>query len=1467
MTTPREDRRGLLRAALLRIEDLEQQLARRERAGQTPIAIIGLACRFPGGADDPEAFWRILRDGVDTISEVPADRWDVAAFYDPDPEAPGKMSSRFGGFLGDVSRFDADFFGIAPREALKMDPQHRLLLEVAWEALENAGEPPPRLEGSRTGVFLGITANDYLPRLNQVHERIDAYHLTGGCLNFAAGRLSYLLGLQGPTLAVDTACSSSLVSVHLACQSLRSAECRMALAAGVNLILSPEVTIAASKARMLAPDGRCKTFDARADGFVRGEGCGVLVLKRLADAVADGDRVLAVIRASAVNQDGKSSGLTVPNRLAQEAVIREALAAAGVAPADVGYVEAHGTGTSLGDPIEVRALGAVLGEGRAKDRPFLLGSVKTNIGHLESAAGVAGLIKVVLALQNEAVPPHLHLQKPSPFIEWDRIPVRIPTTLTPWTRGGGRRIGGVSSFGGSGTNAHVVVEEGPAERPSPPEAERPLHILPVSARSEAALRALAGRLERRLAGTDAPPLGDVGFTLGTGRCHFPERAALVARSGEEARTALRSLAEGTPVGGVAVRGRWSGRARPEVAFLYTGQGSQYVGMGRELYETQPTFRGALDRCAELLGPRLGKPLLEVMFGAEGSLLDETVYTQPALFALEWSLTQLWRSWGIEPAVVMGHSAGEYAAACVAGVMGLEEGLRLIAERGRLMQGLPRDGAMVSLLASEERVRAAIAAHGGEVSIGAVNGPESVVISGRREAVEEVARGLEGLGVKTKALSVSHASHSVLMEPMLDEFERVAAGIRYEAPRLGLVSNVTGRLLKAGEIDAGYWRRHVREGVEFRAGMQTLREQGCEVFVEVGPSPVLLGMGQLCVPEGWGTWLPTLRRERGAWEQALTSLGELWVRGVEVDWSGFDRDYPRRKLALPTYPFERQRYWIEAAEAPAPEATPADPASVWERAEAAGTQQAAQAPLDLSISSYGAKWQSLNRLAVAFMVRTLRSLGAFVRAGERAHVESLLASRGVLPTYRHLVRRWLEALAADGLLARDGAAYASPAGLPEAGLEAAWAEARRELADLPFLIDYLARCGDKLPAVLTGAENPLETLFPGGSFETADHLYNRWAMVRYFNGVLGAVAESVARSFGPGRPLRVLEVGAGTGGTTAAVVPRLPSASTRYAFTDTSDVFLARAAERFAAHPFLSYGILDIERDPREQGFALQACDVVIAANVLHATRDLRETLDHVLSLLAPGGLLLLFETTDHPRWFDVSFGLIEGWQRFADARRRDNPLLGPDDWTNLLRAAGFEAMTVFPGPGSLAEVLIARVFMAQAPVRESAPSNVGTRGGERPATLRSTPPSPAEDVREALARAPSAERHERLVEYVAREVARVLRLPGGEMPGRRHRLMDLGFDSLMAVEFRNRLQKSLQLEGLPATLVFDYPTVDAIAVFLGKALALPSPEEQAPGPPPQAGTASTELAARVDALSEQEAEALLLKRLEKLGKR
>ena len=592
---------SVMKQAYLKLEKLQARLDAVEQARQEPLAIIGMACRFPGDADDPEAFWRLLCGGGDAVAEIPAGRWDVDAYFDPDRNKPGKMYVRRGAFLRRVDEFDPQFFGISPREAVKMDPQQRLLLEVCWEALENAGVAPDRLSGSSTSVFVGMCKIDYrqiLARTEDAHC-YDNYYMSGTANSIASGRLSYILGLQGPSITVDTACSSSLVALHLACQSLRDGESTMALAAGVNLILSPENTVAYCKSSMMAADGRCKTFAAGADGFVQGEGCGVVVLKRLSAAVADGDRILAVIRGSAVNQDGPSSGLTAPHGPSQEAVIRQALASGGVKPAEVQYVEAHGTGTSLGDPIEVQALGAALAEGRAPDEPLLIGSVKTNIGHLEAAAGIAGLIKIVLALLHEEIPAHLHCETLNPYVPWAELPIKVTTERRSWPAGKRKRIAGLSSFGFSGTNAHVVVEEAPALEAIEARTDRPLHLLALSAKSGAALKLLAGKFVTFLAAHPAISVSDFCFTANAGRAHFAHRLALAAESAEQLREKLSAHAAGQAPSEI-VTGRIEGFDRPKIAFLFTGQGSQYKYMGRQLYQTEPTFRETLEHCDELL---------------------------------------------------------------------------------------------------------------------------------------------------------------------------------------------------------------------------------------------------------------------------------------------------------------------------------------------------------------------------------------------------------------------------------------------------------------------------------------------------------------------------------------------------------------------------------------------------------------------------------------------------------------------------------------------------------------------------------------------------------------------------------------------------------------------------------------------------------------------------------------------------
>lgn len=877
-----------------------------ERAAPEPIAIVGMACRFPG-AENVEAFWQLLRDGVDAITEVPPGRWETGLHG---------FASR-GGFLKQVDGFDAHFFGISPREAAQTDPQQRLVLEVAWEALEDAGYAADRLGGTRTGVFVGISNSDYALLQFNADASPDAYAGTGSALSIAANRLSYLLDLHGPSMAIDTACSSSLVAVHAACQSLRAGESRTTLAGGVNLLLTPKLTEALARAGMMSAVGRCQTFDAAADGYVRAEGCGVVVLKRLSDALADSDRVVAIIRGSAINQDGRSNGLTAPNGLAQQALVREALGQAGVAAADIGYVEAHGTGTPLGDPIEFAALGAVLREGRPSSTPCYVGSVKTNVGHLEAAAGIAGLIKVALSLEREHIPPHLHVRDLNPLLTTADSPLEIATRGRDWKRGGAPRHAGVSSFGFGGTNAHVVLEEAPAVHSDAVVPDRLVHVFCLSAQSDGALRELAHRFADHLTVRPEQPLADVCFTANVGRAHFAHRLALTCETRDQLLPALHAFARGERGGervGSLHHAHAPTRRHPRTAFLFTGQGAQYLRMGSELYKTQPSFRRTLERCDEILRPALERPLLSVLYGeAEAAArLDETAYTQPALFALEYALAELWRAWGVEPDFVFGHSVGEYAAACFAGALTLDEGLGLVAERARLMQSLPPSGEMAAVFASVERVAAALEPDRAQVSIASVNGPAHTVVSGEREAVRAVLRRLAADGVTTRTLNVSHAFHSPLMDPVLADFERALRRVPVRPLRLPLVSGLTGEALAAGtHIDASHWLANTREPVRFDTVLRTLAAHGCETFVEVGPDAPLLNMGRRCLPGTDVNWLPTLRRGQNDWRVLLGSLSALYVAGTEVDWSSFDRDYPRRRLSLPTYPFERKSYWLQA----------------------------------------------------------------------------------------------------------------------------------------------------------------------------------------------------------------------------------------------------------------------------------------------------------------------------------------------------------------------------------------------------------------------------------------------------------------------------------------------------------------------------------------------------------------------------
>ncbi len=890
-------------------------VGRQTEAGQG-FAIIGYAARFPGAADADE-FWDVLREGRDAISEVPADRWDADEFFDPEPGAPGKIVTRRAGFVDDVTGFDAPFFGMSTREARLLDPQHRLLLETAWRAVEHAGIAPTALANSNTGVFVGLATHDYLGMASGelTYPEIEAYMAIGTSNAAAAGRISFRLGLQGPAVAVDTACSSSLVAIHQACQALRLGECDLALAGGANVLLTPATMITFSHAHMLAPDGRCKTFDAAADGYVRGEGCGVILVKRLEDAVRDGDRIRAVIRGSAINQDGASGGLTVPNGIAQQRVIADALERAGLAPADVGYLEAHGTGTSLGDPIEAQAAGAAYGAGREADRPLLMGSVKTNIGHLEAAAGIAGVIKVVLSLEHGLLPRHLHFSNPSPHIPWDRLPVAVVKEAIPWERTDRPRIAGVSSFGFAGTNAHVILEEAPPQAVQPMSRVEPggrrFGILPLSARTPAALVHVADRYRGWLAAHPDATLDDVCFTAGVGRAHLEHRAALVVNSRESAGELLGALADDRPAPGLL---RGESHSAPKTAWLFTGQGSQYPGMARELYDTEPVFAQTLNQCAAAVADVLEKPLLDVIFDIEDSgdpdgTLRQTSYAQPALFAVEMGLARLWQSWGFAPDVVLGHSVGQYAAACVAGVLGLEDGALLMAERGRLFGSLPAGGRMVAVFTAADRVESLTDEHP-SLSVAAYNGANTV-LSGPAGDLEKAVAGLAADGVRCEWLDTSHAFHSALLDPILDEFASYADRFEFGSPQRILIDNLTGAALgRSVKLDGAYWRRHARRPVEFARSVRTLAELGCKVLLEIGPQPVLTAAALRAWPDPATAprAIASMRRNTADHRQITEALADAYVLGHLPDF-GAVRHGQARKVDLPDYPFEHRQYWF------------------------------------------------------------------------------------------------------------------------------------------------------------------------------------------------------------------------------------------------------------------------------------------------------------------------------------------------------------------------------------------------------------------------------------------------------------------------------------------------------------------------------------------------------------------------------
>ena len=1207
------------------------------------------------------------------------------------------------------------------------------------------------------------------------------------------------------------------MAIYQACQSLSFGECELALAGGVNLMLSPATTISLCKLNVLSPDGICRAFDAGANGYVRGEGGGIAVLKRLSDAKRDNDRIFAVIRGAAVNHDGSSNGIAAPNGVAQQKLLERALAAANLDRKQISYVEAHGTATTLGDFTEASALGEVYARKRPADRPLYIGSVKTNIGHLEAGAGVASLMKTALMLRHREIPPSLNFTEPNPRILWEEFGMAVPAAPVRWDGPDGPRAAGVSAFGVSGTNVHLILEEAPAPKAAEDGSGtvRPYHVLALSANDRPALIELAKRYDRLLEDNPSTELANICFSANTGRARLRHRRAIPARTVGE----LRERINGQPT---AVD---SGcMTRP--AFLFSGQGSQYAGTAEELFDTSPVFRETIEQCHDVLSADLKPGLLDVLYGAPENreLIHQTAYTQPALFALQYALARLWMSWGIAPSWVAGHSIGEYAAACIAGAFSMEDGIGLAALRGRLIQALPAGGRMIAVAASAERVSGMLERAGPDVSVAAVNAPSLVVISGSGETIAGLETKFREHKISTSPLSVSHAFHSREMDPMLGQFREAAERVQFKSPHIPFVSALTGTVVQDRICHADYWVDHIRKPVLFLDAMRALVAEKPTDFIEIGPASILLDMGRRCVDKGQEDdrgWFPSMAPGKADWQVMSEALATLYERGADVDWSAFDEPYTRRRTVLPTYPFQRQDYWISAVEPKVSYQTEDSPSA----ARIIDGRVAEMLPgLEDRIREIG---PGLDGAALRYMARTVRQLGVDWQVEQRTSVSTLL--RTIPERHHQIVDRMIGHLAGQALLWRTGDEIEIVRPLPEGDPDDMLRRMERECASPE--IGLVRRAGEKLTEILRGESEALALFFPDGSTAEAAEFYTDAPLFEGYNRLAARVVDNVLRREPDDKPLRVLEIGAGTGGLSAHILPRFPADRTEYVFTDVSPLFLNAARERFEEHAFLQTARLDISMAPETQGFEPGSFDMVVAANVLHATPDLRQTVAHARNLLRRGGWLILLECTSPPLWGDMVFALLTGWWLFEDRDLRpDYPLMPTDKWSRILAESGFAEPVCLNGGDDAMHTL----FVAQAGERKIPPATkpVPAVGHEaRPVRSRE-----AEDLR--WSGDPSSSEHRRLVLACA---AAIMEMPEDIIDSARP-LGEYGMDSLMALEFAALVQQETGIE-LPMGVLSDQLSVDKAYAYVA---GMRSPESAGKQDGSQGGPGARQSSLRVD---------------------